>query len=180
MLIVTFILKWIRKFSLFHLDFSDSVWSAHISVRNKARFSSHAFLLPLFKCSHSRIEYRRTDTKWNRYEFEFRSIDVDCSQKWNLHLDFLPVEFVQTVNNSHEWLVAHSTNNESIQIVWPSLAQTISFREMKLSRCLNCHIYTHMNNLPSNQILINRNLFVRSTKSDSQSWEKLQIRLFLF
>ena len=77
-------------------------------------------------------------------------------------LEFVPADLGQYVNNLPEWIVGDVATDQIVQTVWPSLMQSKSVRELKLHRCMNCQLYTHVTNLTANRILINRDLFVRS------------------
>lgn len=71
---------------------------------------------------------------------------------------FVPADLVQFVNISHEWLLCDVPTEQSIHITWQSLIQIHPIREMKLNRCLGCHLYTHVTNIGSSQMLINKDL----------------------
>jgi len=72
---------------------------------------------------------------------------------------FVPVDLVQYVNIAHEWLISDVPFDRSVHIAWQSLLQVIPVREMKLNRCLGCHLFTHVTNIAPSQILINKDLF---------------------
>ncbi|CAF1077371.1 unnamed protein product [Adineta ricciae] len=74
---------------------------------------------------------------------------------------FLPVDFCE------EWNEFHLLSDRAVHIVWQSLYQSISMRDMKLNRCLACNQYTHVTNLEFNRILVNKNLLNETTVKDA-------------
>lgn len=78
-------------------------------------------------------------------------------------IQHIPVDLVQFVNVSHEWLLCDVPTEQSVHITWQSLVQVHPIREMKLYRCLGCDLYTHVINVGSSQMLINNDL-INETK----------------
>lgn len=112
-----------------------------------------------------------------------RRWQVRCLSHWSYTstersctLEFVPADLGQFVNNFTEWIVADVATDQTVQTVWPSLLQSKAVREMKLHRCLNCHLFTHLTNVAANRILINRDLFVRKL---SRRWTKFSF-VFVF
>ncbi|CAF1471205.1 unnamed protein product, partial [Adineta steineri] len=61
------------------------------------------------------------------------------------------------------------SSEQTIHIAWQSLFQSIPVRDMKLNRCLACNQYTHITNIESNRILINKNLLDDKTVKNAYS-----------
>lgn len=70
----------------------------------------------------------------------------------------IPTDLLQWINTSEEWLVCTERSIPTVHVAWQSLFQTIPIRDMKLNRCLACQVYTHISNVQSNKILINKDL----------------------
>ena len=77
-------------------------------------------------------------------------------------LDLIPTDLLQWINTSEEWLVCTERSIPTVHVAWHSLFHTIPIRDMKLNRCLACQVYTHISNVQSNKILINKDLLVDS------------------
>ena len=86
------------------------------------------------------------------------SIDILAIETTSIDLD---VHLIPFVNLPDEWLECRYLSEQSIQIIWQNLLQTISIHDMELHRCLVCNQYTHITKNQSNRILINRDLLVR-------------------
>ncbi|CAF3171666.1 unnamed protein product [Rotaria sp. Silwood2] len=71
---------------------------------------------------------------------------------------FVPIDLVQVVNIQHEWFLCDVPSDQSVHITWQSLLQSIPVRDMKLNRCLGCHLYTHVTNIAPSRMLINKDL----------------------
>ncbi|CAF5043037.1 unnamed protein product, partial [Rotaria sp. Silwood1] len=78
---------------------------------------------------------------------------------------FVPVDLVQVVNIQHEWFLCDVPSDQSIHITWQSLLQSVPVRDMKLNRCLGCHLYTHVTNIAPSRMLINKDLLDETTAS---------------
>jgi len=106
------------------------------------RVSSFAFLVMRFYCHCLNV-----------------NIDVlETNDDQETLTQFIPADLVQFVNISHEWLLCDAPKDQSVQIIWQSLIQIHPIREMKLYRCLGCHLYTHVTNIGSSQMLVNKDL----------------------
>ncbi|CAF0997948.1 unnamed protein product [Adineta steineri] len=81
----------------------------------------------------------------------------------------LPVDLIPFVNLSEEWMEYNVSSEQTIHIAWQSLFQSIPVRDMKLNRCLACNQYTHITNIESNRILINKNLLDDKTVKNAYS-----------
>ncbi|UJR15487.1 hypothetical protein I4U23_002430 [Adineta vaga] len=86
-------------------------------------------------------------------------LEIDNEQETLTH--FLPVDLTE------EWNEYNLLSDQAIRIVWQSLFQSISLRDMKLNRCLACNQYTHVTNFESNRILINKDLRNEITVKDT-------------
>lgn len=73
---------------------------------------------------------------------------------------FCILDLISFANLSEEWFESYLLSEKSIRIIWESLIQSISVRDMKLNRCLACNQYTHITNNESNRVLINKDLLV--------------------
>jgi len=91
-----------------------------------------------------------------RYYCPCLNVTIDVNHQEN-STNIQPISFA---NLSEEWLEYNLLSEQSINIAWESLIQSIPIRDMKLNRCLVCYQYTHIKDNESKQILINKNLLV--------------------
>ncbi|CAF2062336.1 unnamed protein product [Rotaria magnacalcarata] len=92
------------------------------------------------------------------------SIDVlEINDDHQTITQFVPTELVQVINMHQEWFLCDVPSNQTVCITWQSLLQSIPVRDMKLNRCLGCHLYTHVTSIATSRMLINRDLWDEKT-----------------
>lgn len=128
------------------------------------RVSSFAFLVMRFYCHCLNVNIDVLETNDDQETLTRKNTTKNTHRIINSifvflsRLEFIPADLVQFVNISHEWLLCDAPKDQSVQIIWQSLIQIHPIREMKLYRCLGCHLYTHVANIGSSQMLVNKDL----------------------
>ena len=122
-----------------------------------------------FYCQCLNVTIDVLETCADQETFTRTSRHVRCSPSstvvFLLGLDLIPTDLLQWINTSEEWLVCTERAIPTVHVAWQSLFQTIPIRDMKLNRCLACQVCTHISNVQSNKILINKDLLVETRSS---------------